>query len=79
MAVLWGGNVLSYWRAGLRQDPPTGRVAAHTPFTDGILRSSIPGETIPTVLVGFFLLFCVTDRPQLAHWLKDDELAHFDA
>jgi ACS family tartrate transporter-like MFS transporter len=25
------------------------------------------------VLVGFFILFFVTDRPHLAHWLRDDE------
>ncbi len=30
-------------------------------------------EAIPTVLVGIFLLFCVTDRPHLAHWLGEDE------
>src|SRR5262249_9364857 len=30
-------------------------------------------EAIPTVVVGFFLLFCVTDRPQLAHWLSGKE------
>jgi hypothetical protein len=30
-------------------------------------------EAIPTVLVGIFLLFCVTDRPQLARWLSDEE------
>ena len=30
-------------------------------------------EAIPSVLVGIFLLFCVTDRPQLAHWLNDEE------
>jgi ACS family tartrate transporter-like MFS transporter len=30
-------------------------------------------EAVPTVLVGIFLLFCVTDRPQLARWLSDDE------
>jgi ACS family tartrate transporter-like MFS transporter len=28
-------------------------------------------EAIPTVLVGIFLLFCVTDRPHLAHWLGE--------
>ena len=30
-------------------------------------------EAVPTVLVGIFLLFCVTDRPQLAHWLSEEE------
>ena len=30
-------------------------------------------EAVPTVLVGFFLLFCVTDRPHLARWLSDEE------
>jgi MFS transporter, ACS family, tartrate transporter len=30
-------------------------------------------EAIPTVLVGFFILFYVTDRPHLAHWLSEDE------
>ena len=30
-------------------------------------------EAIPTVLVGIFLLFCVTDRPHLARWLSKDE------
>jgi len=30
-------------------------------------------EAIPTVLVGFFLLFFVTDRPSLAHWLSEKE------
>ena len=30
-------------------------------------------EAIPSVLVGIFLLFCVTDRPQLARWLNDVE------
>jgi MFS transporter, ACS family, tartrate transporter len=30
-------------------------------------------EAIPTVLVGIFLLFCVTDRPHLAHWLSEEE------
>jgi len=30
-------------------------------------------EAIPTVLVGFFILFFVTDRPHLARWLRDDE------
>jgi MFS transporter, ACS family, tartrate transporter len=30
-------------------------------------------EAVPTVLVGIFLLFCVTDRPQSAHWLSDEE------
>jgi ACS family tartrate transporter-like MFS transporter len=32
-------------------------------------------EAIPTVLVGFFILFYVTDRPSLAHWLSDEERA----
>src|SRR3974390_424923 len=30
-------------------------------------------EGVPTVLVGFVLLFCVTDRPQVARWLSDQE------
>jgi len=30
-------------------------------------------EAVPTVLVGIFLLFCVTDRPQLARWLTEEE------
>jgi MFS transporter, ACS family, tartrate transporter len=30
-------------------------------------------EAIPTVLVGIFLLFCVTDRPHLARWLGEEE------
>ncbi len=30
-------------------------------------------EAVPTVLVGIFILFFVTDRPHLAHWLSDDE------
>jgi ACS family tartrate transporter-like MFS transporter len=30
-------------------------------------------EGVPTVLVGFFILFFVTDRPSLAHWLGDAE------
>ena len=30
-------------------------------------------EAVPTVLVGFFLLFCITDRPHLARWLSDEE------
>jgi MFS transporter, ACS family, tartrate transporter len=30
-------------------------------------------EAVPTVLVGFFLLLCVTDRPHLAVWLSDEE------
>jgi hypothetical protein len=29
-------------------------------------------EAVPTVLAGIFLLFCVTDRPQLAHWHSDE-------
>jgi len=32
-------------------------------------------EAVPTVLVGVFILFFVTDRPHLAHWLGDDERA----
>jgi MFS transporter, ACS family, tartrate transporter len=32
-------------------------------------------EAIPTVPVGFFILFYVTDRPSLAHWLEPDERA----
>jgi MFS transporter, ACS family, tartrate transporter len=31
------------------------------------------GEAIPTVLVGFVILFFVTDRPSLARWLSDEE------
>ncbi len=30
-------------------------------------------EAVPTVLVGFFILFYVTDRPSVAHWLSADE------
>jgi MFS transporter, ACS family, tartrate transporter len=30
-------------------------------------------EAVPTVLVGIFLLFCVTDRPHLARWLSEEE------
>jgi ACS family tartrate transporter-like MFS transporter len=30
-------------------------------------------EAVPTVLVGFFILFFVTDRPSLALWLSDEE------
>jgi ACS family tartrate transporter-like MFS transporter len=30
-------------------------------------------EAVPTVLVGFVVLLFVTDRPNLAHWLNDDE------
>jgi len=30
-------------------------------------------EAVPTVLVGILLLFCVTDRPQLARWLSEEE------
>jgi ACS family tartrate transporter-like MFS transporter len=30
-------------------------------------------EAIPTILVGIFFFFFVTDRPQQAHWLGDDE------
>jgi MFS transporter, ACS family, tartrate transporter len=30
-------------------------------------------EAAPTVLIGFCLLFWVTDRPHLAHWLSEDE------
>ncbi|HTE77705.1 MAG TPA: MFS transporter [Xanthobacteraceae bacterium] len=30
-------------------------------------------EAVPTVLVGFFLLFCITDRPHLARWLSEEE------
>src|SRR5215469_10210888 len=30
-------------------------------------------EAVPTVLVGFVILFFVTDRPSLAGWLKDEE------
>jgi MFS transporter, ACS family, tartrate transporter len=30
-------------------------------------------EAIPTVVVGFFLLFSVTDRPGLARWLSEEQ------
>jgi MFS transporter, ACS family, tartrate transporter len=30
-------------------------------------------EAVPTVLVGFVILLFVTDRPNLAHWLDEDE------
>jgi len=30
-------------------------------------------EAVPTVLVGIFILFFVTDRPHLAHWLSGEE------
>jgi MFS transporter, ACS family, tartrate transporter len=30
-------------------------------------------EAVPTVVVGFVVLFFITDRPNLAHWLDDDE------
>jgi ACS family tartrate transporter-like MFS transporter len=30
-------------------------------------------EAIPTILVGIFFFFFVTDRPHQAHWLDDDE------
>jgi ACS family tartrate transporter-like MFS transporter len=30
-------------------------------------------EATPTVLVGIFILFFVTDRPSVAHWLSDEE------
>jgi MFS transporter, ACS family, tartrate transporter len=30
-------------------------------------------EAVPTILVGIFFLFFVTDRPAQAHWLRDDE------
>jgi ACS family tartrate transporter-like MFS transporter len=30
-------------------------------------------EAIPTVIIGFFILVFVTDRPSLAHWLSDEE------
>ena len=30
-------------------------------------------EAIPTILVGFFFLFFVTDRPHQAHWLTEQE------
>ena len=32
-------------------------------------------EAVPTVLVGVFILFFVTDRPHLAHWLSGEERA----
>ena len=30
-------------------------------------------ELIPTILVGFVILWFITDRPSLAHWLSEDE------
>jgi MFS transporter, ACS family, tartrate transporter len=30
-------------------------------------------EAIPTILVGFVILWFITDRPSLAHWLSEDE------
>jgi ACS family tartrate transporter-like MFS transporter len=30
-------------------------------------------ESIPTILVGFVILWFITDRPSLAHWLSEDE------
>jgi ACS family tartrate transporter-like MFS transporter len=30
-------------------------------------------EAMPTILVGIFILFFVTDRPSVAHWLSDEE------
>src|SRR5262249_46798874 len=30
-------------------------------------------EAIPTILVGIFFFFFVTDRPAQAHWLADEE------
>ena len=32
-------------------------------------------EAVPTVLIGFFVLFAMTDRPALAHWLSPEEKA----
>ena len=60
-------------------------VAAGAPISTGILEGfngvlglagwkwMFIGEAIPTVLVGFVILFFVTDRPRLAHWLSDEE------
>jgi MFS transporter, ACS family, tartrate transporter len=30
-------------------------------------------EAVPTVLIGFFILISVTDRPSVAHWLSQEE------
>ncbi len=60
-------------------------VAAGAPVSTGILEGlngamGLAGwkwmyiaEAIPTVLVGFVILFCITDRPHQAQWLSDDE------
>jgi ACS family tartrate transporter-like MFS transporter len=60
-------------------------VAAGAPVSTGILEGfngvlglagwkwMFIGEAIPTVLIGIVILFCVTDRPHLAHWLSDDQ------
>jgi ACS family tartrate transporter-like MFS transporter len=60
-------------------------VAAGAPVSTGILEGfngvlGLAGwkwmfiaEAIPTVLVGFVILFFVTDRPHLARWLSDDQ------
>jgi ACS family tartrate transporter-like MFS transporter len=60
-------------------------VAAGAPISTGILEGfngvlglagwkwMFIGEAIPTVLVGFVILFFVTDRPRLAHWLSSEE------
>ncbi len=60
-------------------------VAAGAPISTGILEGfngvlglagwkwMFIGEAIPTVLVGFVILFFVTDRPRLAHWLSGEE------
>jgi MFS transporter, ACS family, tartrate transporter len=60
-------------------------VAVGAPVSTGILASfngvlGLAGwqwmfivEAVPTVLVGVVILFFVTDRPSLAHWLDDDE------
>src|SRR5215212_10729814 len=36
-------------------------------------------EAIPTVLIGICVFFYLTDRPEKAHWLKDDERAWLSA
>jgi MFS transporter, ACS family, tartrate transporter len=60
-------------------------VAAGAPVSTGIL-SVLDGvlglagwkwmfiaEAVPTVIIGFFILVFVTDRPHHAHWLSDEE------
>jgi MFS transporter, ACS family, tartrate transporter len=60
-------------------------VAAGAPVSTGILvafngilglagwRWMFIAEAVPTVLVGIFILFFVTDRPSLARWLSGEE------